>query len=88
MTTIKSDSTVSSVKEGERPTLAQVYNSYATRVIPARDLQRDNRKCVMQAEWAYVSLKDNELLAGQRKVDLEIMFVFAFRIWLDADQAG
>jgi hypothetical protein len=77
MTSIKPDSTVPPITRDKRPTLAQVYDSYATRLFPARDPQRHMRKCVIQAEWAYCCLKQYKLLPQERKDEFEIQFVFA-----------
>ena len=75
MTTIKPNSTIPPIIRDKRPTLEQVYNSYATRVFPARDPRRNMRKCVIQAEWAYCCLKEYKLLPQERKNDFEIQFV-------------
>ena len=88
MTTIKPDSTVPPIIRDKRPTLDQVYEYYATRVFPTRDPQRDMRKCVIQAEWAYCCLKKYKLLRQERKNDLEIQFVFASSVRSHADLLG
>jgi hypothetical protein len=78
--TVKPDLGVSPITRGKRPDLAQIYNSYATRVVPDRDPQRANRKCVIQAEWAYQCLEKRKLLPEDIKDDFEIQFVFALGV--------
>ena len=75
--TIKPDLGIPPVVRGQRFDLEQIYNSYATRVIPDRDPQRNMRKCVIQAEWAYQCLEKRKLLPRDIKDDFEIQFVYA-----------
>jgi hypothetical protein len=78
--TIKPDLGVPPIIRGQQFDLAQIYNSYATRVVPDRDPLRANRKCVIQAEWAYQCLGKRKLLPQDIKDDFEIQFVFASSI--------
>jgi hypothetical protein len=87
-TTINPDLGVPPIIIGQQFDLAQIYNSYATRVIPARDPQRAIRKCVIQAEWAYQCLGKHKRLPEDIKNDFEIQSVFASTVQTHANFVG
>jgi len=61
-------------------TLNEVYQYFATRLHPGRDPRHRNRKCVMQADWAELCLRNNRLLSDMDKADWEIQYVASYRL--------
>ena len=55
-------------------TLEGVYHSFATRVHPERDPQRERRKVVVQSNWIQWCLENRQLDVG-RRTEWEVMFV-------------
>lgn len=59
----------------KHPNLQQACYAYAMRLDPGNDVELANRKCVMQAEWVNLCLKEKRHVKGGDKDAWEIQYV-------------